>query len=124
MIDTGGDHSLDDFFALIDLCDVLVTGDTLALHAAVALKKRVVALFGPTASREIDFYGRGTAIVPDLECVCCYRSDCELPPNCMDLIEPETVFHAVRKQLDAAGRPGSARDFSEETEGVENGVYR
>ncbi len=91
--------SLRRLIQLVDLCDVVLTGDTLALHIACGLKKRVVALFGPTSSAEIDLYGRGTKIVPNIECICCYKERCDRHPNCMDLISVETVFNAVTEQL-------------------------
>ncbi len=98
-VDPGGDHSLREYFALVDLCDVVVTGDTLGLHAALGLGKKVVALFGPTSSWEIDLYGSGVAIVPELDCVCCYRGDCGKTPGCMDLIEPVEVHEALEGLL-------------------------
>ncbi|MGQ9603135.1 MAG: glycosyltransferase family 9 protein [bacterium] len=92
--------SLRELFVLIDLCDLIVTGDTLSLHASVGLGKRVVALFGPTSPYEIELYGLGTKIVSPIECVPCYRQSCDLRPNCMDLITPEQVFDAVRKEIE------------------------
>ncbi len=104
-IDTGCRNDLRTFFSLLNLCDLLVTSDTLALHAAVGLKKRVVALFGPTSAAEIDLYGRGEKVVAPVPCQCCYRTDCDVSPNCMETIEPETVLAAVRKLL-APPAPG------------------
>ena len=91
--------NLRDFIREVDLCDLIVTGDTLALHVALGLEKRVVALFGPTSQWEVDIYGRGRKIVPAMDCVCCYRPDCDNKPNCMDLIEAGEVFRAVEEQL-------------------------
>lgn len=104
LVDSGAGHSLPEFFAHVDLCDLLVTGDTLALHAALGLKKRVVALFGPTSPWEIDLYGRGRAIYPDMDCIACYLNACELSPNCMDRIEVSHVYDAVLEELKRAGR--------------------
>ena len=56
------------FMQIVDLCDIVVTGDTLALHVALGLRKRVVALFGPTSHREIDIYGLGSKVVSPIEC--------------------------------------------------------
>lgn len=98
-VDTGCDHAVREYFALIGLCEVLVTGDTLGLHAALGLEKKVVALFGPTSPWEVDLYGRGVRIVPDLDCVCCYRNKCEVSPGCMDLITPQMVLEAVEGLL-------------------------
>lgn len=93
-------NDLREFFILIDLCDVVVTADTLALHAAVGLNKRVVALFGPTSPYEIEVYGLGRKIVPKIDCVSCYKQTCDIKPNCMDLITPTDVFKAVKEELE------------------------
>jgi heptosyltransferase-2 len=42
----------------INRCSVLVSGDTLAMHAALGLGKRAVAVFNCTSPREICGYGR------------------------------------------------------------------
>jgi ADP-heptose:LPS heptosyltransferase len=101
--DPGCDHSLRRYFGLVGLCDVVVTGDTLGLHAALGLGRRVVAMFGPTSPWEIDLYGLGEKIVPDLECVSCYRSRCDRRPGCMEKIDARRVEEAVERQLRAAG---------------------
>lgn len=98
-VDTGCRNDLRTFFALLNLSDFLVTSDTLALHAAVGLGKKVVALFGPTSAAEIELYGRGEKVVAPVPCQCCYRTDCAVRPSCMESIEPETVFAAIRKLL-------------------------
>ncbi len=51
-------HSLKDFFAVINVCDVVICADTLALHVATALKKPVIALFFCNSPDEIESYGR------------------------------------------------------------------
>ena len=85
---------------MVGLCGVVVTGDTMALHVAAGLGKRVVALFGPTSAAEIDLYGRGTKIVTALDCACCYRRGCDVKPHCMDVIEVSEVFAAVIENLE------------------------
>jgi heptosyltransferase-2 len=84
---------------IVDLCDAVVTGDTLCLHVALGLEKRVVALFGPTSSHEIELYGLGRKIVPDTECACCYRTRCDKSPNCMDLISADEVFRHLMDEV-------------------------
>ncbi|MEK6891375.1 MAG: glycosyltransferase family 9 protein [Nanoarchaeota archaeon] len=49
-------NSLKDFFALIDICDVIVCADTLALHLALGLNKPTIALFLCTPAWEIEDY--------------------------------------------------------------------
>jgi heptosyltransferase-2 len=95
--DPGCDHSELDFAALVERCDVVVTGDTLALHVAIACEVPVVGLFGPTCPQEIDLYGRGTKIRTHLACSPCYRRSCDRSPNCMDDISIEQVLAAVEQ---------------------------
>jgi heptosyltransferase-2 len=101
VIDTGCDNSLLQYAGVVNACDVIVTGDTLSLHVAVARSKPVVALFGPTSSVEIDLFDRGEHIVPDLDCLVCYKPDCDFVPNCMESIDVDTVHAAVLRCLDA-----------------------
>ncbi|NNN06319.1 MAG: hypothetical protein HKL90_10505 [Elusimicrobia bacterium] len=49
--------------AAVDACDVVVCGDTLTMHLALALHKRVIALFLCTPPQEIEGYGRLTKII-------------------------------------------------------------
>nr|HPM25103.1 glycosyltransferase family 9 protein [Phycisphaerae bacterium] len=80
----------------------LVTGDTMAMHVAIAGDVPTVALFGPTAAQEIDLYGRGEKVVTGLSCAPCYFRRCDLSPNCMDEISVERVLRAVQRWV-AAG---------------------
>lgn len=99
VIDTGTDNSIRRFFSLVSLCDVMVTGDTMALHVATALCKRVVCLFGPTSANEIESYDRIVKVQPDMDCLVCYKMECDFVPNCMDTISVEDVLAAVRSCL-------------------------
>jgi heptosyltransferase-2 len=106
LVDAGCDNSVRHFASLIAACDVVVTGDTLAMHLSLALGRRTVALFGPTNAHEIDMYGLGEKVVPQMECLGCYKATCGFVPNCMDLIATEMVEAAVDRQLlVAAGSP-------------------
>ena len=51
-------------------CGSIVTTDSLGMHLAIAMKKPVLALFGPTPSWEVDFYGRGTWLAPSRGRLC------------------------------------------------------
>ena len=97
VIDTGSGNSLREFFALLSLCDIIVTGDTLAVHAAIGLGKKAVVLFGPTSPSEIELYGRGEKIIAPVDCIGCYRESCNRKPTCMDLITVDSVFNAIVK---------------------------
>jgi len=97
--DPGCDNTVRHFAALLGHCDVVVTGDTLAMHLSLALKRRTVVLFGPTSAAEIELYGLGEKVVPDMECLSCYKTSCDFVPNCMDLISVDMVERAVSRQL-------------------------
>ncbi|MCX5781211.1 MAG: glycosyltransferase family 9 protein [Elusimicrobia bacterium] len=98
-INTGTNNSIPDFFALLNLCDLVVCGDTLALHAALGLKKDVLAIFGPTSAPEIEMYNRGIKLVSPLNCVCCYRQNCDVKPNCMESLSIEMVWSSLNKLI-------------------------
>ena len=98
---TGLANTLDRFQALVGLCDVLMGGDTLGMHLALAERLRQVVLFGPTCPREIELYDRGEKIVSPLDCVPCYRKTCGRTPSCMEAIDAERVVEAVLRQLAA-----------------------
>ncbi|MBZ0199850.1 MAG: glycosyltransferase family 9 protein [Ignavibacteriaceae bacterium] len=99
LIDTGTENSLRQFFALLNLSDVVITGDTLALHAATALKKNIICVFGPTSSNEIEDYGRVIKISPKMDCLVCYKPTCDFKPNCMDLISSDDIYNEVIKLI-------------------------
>jgi len=79
------------------------------MHLGIAMKKRVVALFGPTSSREIHLYGRGVIIRPVLGCPKspCMLTRCDQPRYCMDYILPGAVFKEIRRLLKPAPAPES-----------------
>ena len=105
VFDAGCDNAVRHFAALTGQCTVVVTGDTLALHIALATETSVVALFGPTSAPEIEVYDLGEKVVPDMSCLGCYKSSCNFVPNCMDLISVDMVAAAVQRQLARPGTP-------------------
>lgn len=99
VVDTGVDNPLRTFFSLLNVSDLIVTGDTMALHAALALGKKVVGLFGPTSASEIEMYDRGVKLAGKVDCLCCYQVRCSQKPTCMDTLAPEMVFNGIRELL-------------------------
>jgi heptosyltransferase-2 len=96
VLDTGTGNSLRDFAARLARTNVLITGDTLALHLGLALGCKIVGLFAPTADHEIEVYGRGVHLRPGSEtCHMCYRPDCPNGNECMNTISEVQVLEAV-----------------------------
>lgn len=99
LVNTGSKNSLRQFFALMDIPDIILTGDTLALHTATALKKKVICYFGPTSSAEIEDYGRIKKIYPEMDCLVCYKPECDFKPNCMDLISSDIIYNVLIEEI-------------------------
>ncbi|MDA8231398.1 MAG: hypothetical protein M0006_08665 [Magnetospirillum sp.] len=86
-------------------CRVLVTTDSLGMHIAEALRKPVVALFGPTSHTDIPddpqlvkLKSAGTA-----GCQPCRARDCQKGKPCMPLIPVGQVFSAVEEMMRKVG---------------------
>jgi heptosyltransferase-2 len=94
-----GVHSLRHFAAIINQCPVVLSSDSLAMHFAIALRKRVVAFFGPTSPAEIELYGLGEKLTPEMDCLVCYKRSCDRKHNCMETLSVETVLQAIKRQF-------------------------
>ena len=101
VFDAGCENTLRHFAALVSYCSIVLSGDSLAMHIALAMGKRVVVLFGPTSSAEIELFGLGEKVVPDMDCLVCYRKTCDVSPHCMERISVDMVKQAVLRQLAA-----------------------
>ena len=100
VFDTGTDNSLLEFAGFLEKMDAVVCSDTLAMHLALALKRKTVILFGPTCPQEIETYGRGVKLFAKAHCAPCYKQTCP-DPVCMEAIAPAQVLAAVRGLLGA-----------------------
>lgn len=99
LFDTGCHNSILEFAAIVDLCDLVITADTLALHVATALEKNIIALFGPTSVNEIELYGKGIKLSSPDGCKCFYRKYCSEEVSCMEKITPVMVLEAISSFL-------------------------
>jgi len=90
-----GAHSLRNFAGIINACFAIITSDSLAMHFAIASKKPLVVFFGPTSHTEIELYGLGKKVYPDMDCLSCYKKVCDKKPNCVELMPVDELFNAV-----------------------------
>lgn len=91
--------NLEGYMDWINSCKILITNDSLGLHLALALKRKVVGLFGPTSTGEVYFYGRGKIILPEgnLGCIPCFSPKClEYEQSCINKISPEKVAEEIK----------------------------
>lgn len=97
IVSTGTNNSVARFFALLNCVDYAITGDTMALHAALGLGKKVVALFGPTSHHEIEMYGQGIQLVTPRDCAGCYALSCPHEYECLEPVTPKNIFEALQQ---------------------------
>jgi len=76
-VDGGTDNGLLEFAALIELTDLLVSSDSMALHMGIALERRIVCFFAPTSAAEIELYGLGEKVWSTAPDYCSYRPDAD-----------------------------------------------
>ena len=89
--------NLEEYMDWINSCRLIVTNDSLGMHLAIALRKKIIALFGPSSSKEVFLYGRGVKLLPkgQYKCVPCLNSICTQKINCMEFITPEEVKNQI-----------------------------
>ena len=92
-----GKKDLQEYMDWINSCRVLITNDSLGLHMAFALKKKVVGLFGPTDPNEVYFYGEHRVIKSRTECpyMPCGSPKCLSGLYCMNSIGIDEIEKAV-----------------------------
>ena len=99
-----GQDDMEKYFEWINSCKLLVTNDSFGMHVAIALKKKIIALFGPTHASDNYLYGLGTCFFPkDFSCeeFPCSLSKCiHFDDNCMSMIKSEEVFEEIKLVLD------------------------
>jgi len=96
VIQTGCGNNLVEFPALISICKLFITSDTLGLHVSLALKRNTIVMIGPTSVAEIDMYGLGEKIIAKSKYICTYSKS---PKNIMEKIDLDEIVSAVRKFL-------------------------
>lgn len=94
-----GFENLIEYMNWINSAKIIVTHDSLGLHIARALNKKILALFGPTSSREI-YLGEGVALSeaerPSFSCPPCYKDSCHNMIHCMKSLSVDEVENGLR----------------------------
>lgn len=101
IIDLTGKTSLRELAALIKGCKVFISGDTGPLHFAAALKKPLIAMYGPTKADRTGPYGSDKAkvLITPAACAGCLKKHCS-DWHCMGDITPEMVYNEYLKKLE------------------------
>jgi len=112
-----GETTMEEYMALSDLSSGYIGVDTLNMHISAAQDKPVFSIFGPTNLKmwspwcnqlrkatnhdaPIQTYGNITIFQANMSCVACGRAGCDDQhghSECLDKINPKTVFEQIRK---------------------------
>lgn len=88
----------------INLCDVVISGDSFGMHAGIGLKKHVIVWFGVSCSQEIELYGRGIKLIPEgLHCSPCWKRQCPHNLECIKMIDLDAIEREVDRVREAWG---------------------
>ena len=101
-LNLAGQTSLPEMVEWLRLCALVVTNDTGPAHAAAALGKPTIALYGPTEPRRTGPYGQLARVLQHpLPCAPCMKSRCRWPRpmECLTAITPASVAGRVRAEL-------------------------
>lgn len=98
-----GRTGLRELVSLIRGFDLFITGDSAPMHIACAVKTPVIAIFGPSKSKETGPYGRASYVVEkDFPCrLTCDEDKCnhKVYNACMKAIGVEDVYKAINIML-------------------------
>jgi len=82
----------------MNVCDVVITGDSFGMHLAIALKKYVIAWFGLSCWSEIDLFNNGEKLIPEgLECAPCWKKECPYNLECIQMVDLKKISELVKK---------------------------
>jgi heptosyltransferase-2 len=71
--------------------DMVLSGCSLGMHIAIALKKPVVAWFGVSCAQEVDLYDRGVKLQAEVGCSPCWKKSCTNEPKCFNEVPVESI---------------------------------
>jgi len=102
-LNLAGMTSLDEMIEWIRLSHLTITNDTGPMHVAAAMRRPVIAVFGPTAPWNTGPFGQLENVLQatELPCVPCMKSKCAYrePLACLHLVKPDVVFEKARRVL-------------------------
>jgi ADP-heptose:LPS heptosyltransferase len=89
----------------VNICDLVISGDSFGMHAAIGLQKQVVVWFGLSCWTEIDLFDRGVKLIPEgLACAPCWTKVCPYGLECIAAIDLESIVRHVQVFVEARAR--------------------
>jgi ADP-heptose:LPS heptosyltransferase len=92
-----GCFSLEEFIAITNSMDLVLTQVSMMMHIATALQKKMVLMNNIFNKNEFELYGRGEIVSPVSECVCYYGNTCKKGESCMNEILPQTIVDTIKR---------------------------
>lgn len=89
---------LSEFIGVVDLCDIVITPDSLIMHISIALSKSTIAYFTVTSATEIEIYD-GVKIVAKHPDYCTYIKELKPRPNITDSMSIKDIANATEKLI-------------------------
>ncbi len=101
----------EEFCALVETADLVVTNNTGPMHVAAALKTPVVALFALTNPPEqwSPWRAPHRLLHHDVPCRICYSRVCPYSHECLREVSPQMVIRAAEELLEESGLVGARR---------------
>ncbi len=100
IINTPTNEGLRRGICYVSIPDIIVTGDSLGMHIAIALKKYVIVWFGVSCWTEIDLYERGIKLFQkDLFCSPCWKKQCPYDLECIKMIDLDRIISEIDIQF-------------------------
>ncbi len=87
-----GTFSLEEFIAITNNTDIIVTPVSMMMHIALALKKQLMLFHNIFNVHEFELYGRGIIIEPTSGCDCYFGNSCDREKSCMHDIAVQDVL--------------------------------
>ena len=100
-LNLAGKTTVPQMIALLEKVDLLITNDSAPLHVGSILGKKVLAIFGPTDSKEYGPFSHGsTALWKPVFCAPCKKAHCMFDHECMRFLKKEKVFETAKAMLE------------------------
>ena len=90
-----GTFSLEEFIAITNNTDIIVTPVSMMMHIALALKKQLMLFHNIFNVHEFELYGRGVIIEPNSGCDCYFGNSCSREKRCMNDISVQDVLSNI-----------------------------
>ncbi|MDP9174115.1 MAG: lipopolysaccharide heptosyltransferase I [Planctomycetota bacterium] len=99
-INLTGKTNLRQMVALLERAELVVANDTGPMHMAAALKRPLVAPYGPTSPRRTGPFGRMDSVIRlDIPCSPCFSRTCS-HQSCLQWLDVEPVLKLAKLQME------------------------